>query len=339
MKDKIIGCRAMTSTTSIIGNLTTIALSYVKNMFPNGYIKWEYVSETFNPAVMSDDECGIDNYKNKYQTLFIQPVWNPGDLSMELPRWHKGSEFVFLKHRNTYATVLEDWESGIFIYSIPNRLRVQMNCRIQLQTAIQAMDVQSYVSNHFDVGGYRYLNNIRVMTEIPITLIKPMCLKYGWDFNDTDDRVELNKYLMSHSRNGITQGKNLSTGNISYQYSYPTNILLSFPEEPTRDVRQKDLSVGESYVDFNFIMECWVPMNYLFEIKDVDEDAVVDIVNEAVLPDGSLKYTIFVDTDFYKQWEDGKQLIVNQQYYPSIEGLYIEIYIEKCVKCWKILNG
>ena len=118
MKDQIIGCRAMTSTTSVIGNLTTIALAYVKSMFPNGFIKHEYVSETFNAAMMSDEDgCDIDNYKNKYQTLFIQPVWQPGEISMELPRWHKGSEFVFLKHRNTYATVLEDWESGIFIYS------------------------------------------------------------------------------------------------------------------------------------------------------------------------------------------------------------------------------
>lgn len=320
-KDLVIGCKTVATTSSIIGNACAIAGSFFMDKFPTNYFKKVHIAKSFNPVNMRN-ECD-QVFKTCPQTLFIMPTWNPGELSYDIPRWHKSHEFIFQNRKNYYTKVLEDWDNQTFIYSIPNRIKVNMSMRIQLQTYMQAMDVQNYLSNIFDVNGYRYLNNVRMQTEMPISLIKPICLKNGWNWEDVEDRKLLNKYLHKYSYNGITEKKNLATGLPMYAFSYNTNLLLNFPEEPEREEAVKGLSQGESYVNFNFTMEFWSPNNYIFEAKHLTEKEVSPLVNTYEFGNsGNLLFNIFLDVDYVKRMKNGKHLIEMREYVPDVNVEY-----------------
>lgn len=323
-KNTVIGCRTVSTTSSIIGNATAIAVEFLKKQFPNDYFKKIHISEAFVPLNMCD--C-TDIYNSPTHTLFVSPTWSPGELSFEIPRWHKSNEFLFRNKRKYYTKVLEDFERKTFIYSIPNRIRVNFEIMIKLQTNLQAMDVCNYMTNIFDIGGFRYLNDICMQTEIPLNIIKPIFIKEGLKMDKKEDREKVLEYLKRNSYNAVSEKINPSTGNNMYAYSYKTNILIGFPDQPQMQKNEKNISNGTSTVSFNFYFEFWSPNNYVFEADNLMEESVYPLINESAKLNESNKLLFFtyLDTDFVPEQRGSLHLLEISEFVPEVNVEYDEL--------------
>lgn len=326
-KSYIVNCRTSTSISSLIGNLTAVAVEYTKSKFPKGYIQDVHIAESMT-ALSMRDECK-KVFKRDYQTLFVQADYTLGEHVLgQLPRWYKANEFIFKNKRKRYTPVLMDDENEIYVYTIPNRVKVNFNFRLKLQTAMQCQDVYNYIYNTFDIEGYRYLNNIKLETEIPKSFIKPICSRFGWDYGNKQDREKLVEYLHKYSYGGVQEKINLASGNSMYAYNYNANILMNFQDMPERDRNYKSMTISEGYVNFSFSMEMWTPSNYIFEAGNIEEDEEIDISPFDNNTSNTYLYNIHVDTDYIKEIEDGKHLIIRRQFVPDINVEYDELPFE-----------
>ena len=305
-KNVVLGCRTMTNASAVVGNITSTIGEWIKNQFPKGYIKKIHVSEFFIPLTSMIDKNDPTIHKYGNQTLYIQPTWDPTSLSYDLPRWHKANEFVLGSRRRNYNIVLEDWINNTFIYSVPDRFKVNFQCRLKLKTYMQGLDVAHMLSNIFDIGGYRYLNNVKLQTELPIMLTKPICLKQGFDYTTDEGKKQLAEYLNENSYHGIQEKRNLGNGNRMYAYSYSGNILLHFPDQPEIVRNLDSLSVGETLVDFSFSAEFWTPANFLIETDNIDEKEVRTFNEIETIDENSLLMTLYIPIEYVSQFRNGK---------------------------------
>ena len=321
-KNVVLGCRTMTNASAVVGNITSTIGEWIKNQFPKGYIKKIHVSEFFIPLTSMIDKNDPTIHKYGNQTLYIQPTWDPSSLSYDLPRWHKANEFVLGSRRRNYNIVLEDWVNNTFIYSVPDRFKVNFQCRLKLKTYMQGLDVAHMLSNIFDIGGYRYLNNVRLQTELPIMLTKPICLKQGFDYTTDEGKKQLAEYLNENSYHGIQEKRNLGNGNRMYAYSYSGNILLHFPDQPEIVRNLDSLSVGETLVDFSFSAEFWTPANFLFETDNIEEKEVRTFNEIETIDENSLLMTLYIPIEYISQTRNGKHLLYTEEFYPDVNVEY-----------------
>lgn len=321
-KNVVLGCRTMTNASAVVGNITSTIGEWITNQFPKGYIKKIHISEFFIPLTSMIDKNNPTIHKYGNQTLYIQPTWDPASLSYDLPRWHKANEFVLGSRRRNYNIVLEDWVNNTFIYSVPDRFKVNFQCRLKLKTYMQGLDVAHMLSNIFDIGGYRYLNNVRLQTELPIMLTKPICLKQGFDYTTDEGKKQLAEYLNENSYHGIQEKRNLGNGNRMYAYSYSGNILLHFPDQPEIVRNLDSLSVGETLVDFSFSAEFWTPANFLFETDNIDEKEVRTFNEIETIDENSLLMTLYIPIEYVSQFRNGKHLLYTEEFYPDVNVEY-----------------
>ena len=321
-KNTVIACRTMSNTSTVIGNITSTIGEWLINQFPKGYIKKLHVSEFFIPLTSMIDNKNPTIHKYGNQTLYIQPTWDPTSISYDLPRWHKANEFIFNNKRNNYNIVMEDWDNRTFIYSIPNRLKVNFQCRIKLKTYMQGVDVAHMLSNIFDIGGYRYLNGVKLETEIPIMLTKPICLKQGFDYTTDEGKDALTEYLKQYSYHNVSCKRNMGTGNRMYAYSYTGNILMHFPDQPDIVRNLDSLSVGETLVDFSFSAEFWTPANFIFEANKIDEKEVRTFNEIESIDENTMLMTMYLPVEYIKPMRNGKHLLYHEEFVPDVNVEY-----------------
>lgn len=318
----IMSCRTMTNTSSVISSITSVMGNWLINQFPKGYIRNLHVADFFIPMTTMSDDNHPTYHKYGNQTLYIQPTWDPSNFSYDLPRWHKTNEFVLSNRRRNYSPVLEDWDNKTFIYSVPNRLKVNFQCRIKLKTYMQGVDVAHMLTNIFDIGGYRYLNNVRLQTELPPMLVKPICLKQGYDWSTDEGKDQVATYLSEYSYNGIHAKRNMSTGNRMYAYNYRCNVLINVQDYPDVTRNPEDLSVGDTYVDFSFSAEFWTPANFLFEADKLTEKETRPFNEIEAIDNNTLMFTLYLPMDYVRAMKDGKHLIRTEEFFPDVNVEY-----------------
>jgi hypothetical protein len=310
---KIISCKVSTSISSLISNITGYARYFLSSKFPPDFFKKVYISESLAELQMEDSNI----VRFSKPTLIITPQYTGETGFMELlPRWHTTHQFTFKNPRKKYNGVLYDSENDIYIYSIPDRIKLNFDVRIKLASPMQAYNVLHYIKQSFEIGGYFYLNQVRLQTELPKMYTRYIANRLGYDLNTADGREKLDEYLLQHSYNGIMEKINLSSGNSQYAYNYKSNILVNFPDLPTYEKNNSGMVVDNTTVSFSFSFELWSHSNYVMEIKEIKPDLEFPID----LGEGeTMKYDFYIpDTHFIKQQVDNMHMIINKPFLPDI---------------------
>ncbi|ALN97688.1 hypothetical protein Bp8pS_009 [Bacillus phage vB_BpuM-BpSp] len=307
---QIISCKASSSISSLIGNATGYARSFLQEVFPPNFFKDTYIIDSLNEVRLEDDKI----IKLSKPLLVIDTQYTAEDSFMELlPKWHTTQYFTFKKPHKQYNGVLYDEKNNIYIYSIPDRIKMDFNVKIVLQTKLSALNVLHYIRQNFEVGGRFYLNDVRLQTRIPKLYTTYIAQRLNLNLKNQVDRNKLEEYLFDNSYNGISESIDTASGTSKYYYNYKTNILTHFPDIPTVEVNTEGLVIKDSTVEFNFSFDFWSHSNFVMEIKDDVPDIPLDLED-----DGKMKYEFQVPTHFIREQIDNMHLLKYKGYEPDI---------------------
>lgn len=330
-------CKATTSLTSTISAVTSVMTTYFKSKFPEDYFKQTYISTSMAAQVIGKDYYQVQ--QRPY--LFVQPQFDLSNGVMnELPLWHTASWYILNNMRENYQMIFEDVESGIRIFTIPNRIKINFNTGIRLNTELQAWNCLNYIKQNFESTGFYYLNNVNISNEIPKFIIRNICQRLNWNINNKYDREKLQEYLLKHSFNAIEETIDMSTGNTSWFYNHPENILINYVDQATSDKTMRDRIVQLSQVNFNFTAEVWIPGHFLIELDKKERFNHFPLISERpdeFNKDTNFKFTSIINVDYIPYEKQQKKLIVKRNFIPDVNVEYDQLDL-KLVMPYGLMN-
>jgi len=315
---KVITCKTSTTFAYMVGGITSFASSFFMSKFPKGYFKKLFIIDSFNSTNMRNE----DFYEQSTPYISIQPVFEVGNTFTEMqPYWQTTNYWIFRNKIKNYTPVLKDKESGINIYAVPSRVKVNFNISIKLPTVMSAYESMHYITQNFETTGYNYINDIKLQTEIPPSYIKIIAKTLKLDVNNKEDKDKLNEFLLSHSYSGIQEIINMSTGRPSHMYNLNSNILVNYPDTATFEKNNEGAVVKDTVVKYSFSMETWIPSNYIMEVPD--SNMIIDEEEDNLVDEkGNYKFNLIFKKDYIEHELDGKHLLVKKSYIPDVNVEY-----------------
>lgn len=315
---KVITCKTSTTFAYMVGGITSFASSFFMSKFPKGYFKKLFIIDSFNSTNMRNE----DFYEQSTPYISIQPVFEVGNTFTEMqPYWQTTNYWIFRNKIKNYPPVLKDKESGINIYAVPSRVKVNFNISIKLPTVMSAYEAMHYITQNFETTGYNYINDIKLQTEIPPSYIKIIAKTLKLDVNNKEDKDKLNEFLLSHSYSGIQEIINMSTGRPSHMYNLNSNILVNYPDTATFEKNNEGAVVKDTVVKYSFSMETWIPSNYIMEVPD--SNMIIDEEEDNLVDEkGNYKFNLIFKKDYIEHELDGKHLLVKKSYIPDVNVEY-----------------
>jgi hypothetical protein len=268
----VLSCRASSTFSSIIGNITSVMKNYILKGFPPNFFSDIYV-DTFLPSTKIKEDLDTV-FKYRLPALIISPRYEASNETTFdiIPYWRRAWHPIYREARYNYKNVFFDEDGGYFINSIEDRIKMNFDLKIKVQTLMTQLDVINYIRQSFDTRGYFFLNNIPLETEIPKTIIVYLMKEKGIDrYNpNLEDLEEFNTWLKTYSDGYIEIKKNLADGKDMYSYRYKTNILCKIEPPEADAVNKKNLIDEDALVTFRLSVEFWSPVNYVFETIKTD---------------------------------------------------------------------
>lgn len=322
MEKTIVRCESTTSYSSILGSLTSFSSAFFINKFPKGFFKKVVITESLNSTNM-DIEKDLHNYSTP--CLIIKPELSMDSGYMEtLPYWYNAYRYIANdSRRKNYYPVLQDHERGIYIYSIPIRTRVIFNIKIKVPTSMFMYNVMHLIQNKFETGGFEYINDVRLQTEVPKVMMINLAKNLGYDLSNIDSREKFNDYIFTNTMNGISENINLSTGNNNYAFNFTSNILTNYPDTVSGDKNVKNLSFDNGIISFSYSMDLWIPNRYILEFPKSYKGTIEEY--EDSNENDKYKFNIVVRTDYILNKIDDKTLIIRKSFLPDVNVEYDEL--------------
>lgn len=267
---KVFSCRSSSSLSSVIGNVSYIVKQFISGLFPPDYFSKVYI-DTQLTSVYYEKEFrdGDGVFKSTPPYLVIRPKFQISDDTYfgRLPDWMTTNYFIFKNLEDNYSPVFFDRQNEIYIYSVPDRIKINFEIDIVSNTRMEQLNIAHYLKNSVMHRSYFYLNDCKLETEVPKYFIKVLAENYNIDMQSKGEKEDFLSYIADGSQNFITEKIKASSGNPSYFYIYKTNLLSMFEDFPSiDDGKQKNL-VDEGFrISDNFSTEFWVPSNYFLEI-------------------------------------------------------------------------
>ena len=267
INNNIMSCFISTSISSVVGNLTTVARDYVIGKFPKNYFKDVYVTTTLASSELRETDDDVK--KKRLPILSIKPTYMPSssDTLMEsYPRWRRGGKsYMFRDTRSRYYPVFFDDINNLYIWAIPSRIKINFEIKVKVASGMQQMDLTHYLRQRMGSSGYSFLNDMRLDTEIPKTIIKSMAALGNVDVTNNDEVLEFLSYLKQYSNGSITKKTNLSSGNPMYHFQYGSNVMTHMESGAEGENEKISMTDKEGNVTFAFSLESWIPGQFILE--------------------------------------------------------------------------
>lgn len=312
----IIRCESCSTFSSIVGNVTSFASNYIQKKFGRGYFKKVIISEEMNSLNL--DEGDIQKYELPY--LVIKPELALDNTFMEtLPYWYNSYHYIAKgNNRRNYYSLIKDEEHGIYMYSIPSRIKLNFNINIRVETVMYMHNLMHSIRSKFETNGFEFINNVNLQTEIPKVMMINLAQTLGLDLSTVEGRTEFNSYLSKNSYHGIEENINMSSGNNMYAYNYFSNILVNYPELVSGDKNVKNLVVEDCLVKFMFSMELWIPNKYLLELPN-NRTEIQEVLEE---DNSKFKFNIVLENDYILPKIENRHLLIKKSFLPDVNVEY-----------------
>jgi hypothetical protein len=172
----------------------------------------------------------------------------------------------------------------------------------------------------FEVGGYEFINKVRLQTEVPKIMMISLAESLGYNLSAIDGREDFNNYLSKNTFNGIEESINLSTGNSMYGYNFITNILANYPDVVQGDKNMKNLVVKNGLISFSFGLELWIPNRFFLELPNNRAEIKNEIYNSE--ENDRFKFNMVFNMDYIMPKIDSKHLINRKSFLPDVNVEY-----------------
>lgn len=315
MAKEIQMCRASSSISSVIGNTSFIIRNFVTGLFPKGFFKHVHIDTRMTQADQDDQE---DVYKREKPILVIRPRFSLDDNHVfgKLPDWMSTNYFLFKQLQDNYSPVFYDEKKQIYIYTVPDRVKITFEIEIICNTRMQQLNAAYYLKGSVLHKSYFYLEEETLECEIPKYFIKVLSEHMGYDMRYPAQKQEFLTYLDTGSQSFITEKVKASSGRPAYFYAYQTNLLCLFPENPqVDDGEQKDMLMENFRITNSLEVEFWVHTNYFLETNTlevapppVDDEDMMDVVGDKVVMNFTMNF------NYPSMEEDGLALLRKQGY-------------------------
>jgi hypothetical protein len=279
MAREIFMCRASSSLSGIIGNVAYIVRDFVEGLFPPSFFKHVYIDTSMMQLAFEKE----DVFKYNKPMLIIRPKVSLSDDTIygRLPDWMSTNYFVFKQLEGNYTPVFADLEKEIYIYSVPDRLKLTFEIEIVASTKMQQINIGHYLKGSVLHRGYFYLNDSYIETEVPTYFIKTLANILNYDLRVPQQKSEFLNYLEKHSQSFVTEKIKASSGNPAYFYIYSTNLLSMFEDYPQLDDgEQKDQTMSNFRITETFTVDFSCPSNFFLETNSVLTPEQMEIDNE-----------------------------------------------------------
>lgn len=286
----------------IIGCVTSYLVSSIKKDFPLDYFKYVHVSRSLASIEQSQKN---DIYNKNKPTLIINPRWEMEASVMDPhPAFFNPSQMIFKNLRRYYNKILIDRERNIGIYGCPDRIKVEFDIQIVLESEMEAINMMHALTCKISPDQKYYEDNVILESEVPKPFIHAIMKFMNIDENKQEDREKFEKYLLDKSHNCIVERRNLASGNQCYAFKQITNILWVTGSVPTREVVFKESSVEKCIVSFSLALEF---NNNSSFIMDIPESFDYKSLNQIDGKDNFV-FNFTVPVNFIKEVRDGDGL-------------------------------
>ena len=274
--NNIYMCRASNSLSSTIGNTSMIVKEFKLSLFPEGLFKRVFIDTSMSTKEYIAEKDDVYN-KQGFPYLVIKPRFTFGDDSIfgKMPDWICTNYFNFKHLDENYSPVFADYENGIYMYAVMDRIKITFEIEIVCATKMEQINMAQFLKMSVLHRGYFYLNNatpIHMEAQVPKLYIRCIDDILGYDLNDPEEHIAFTDYLESCSQEFITEKFNPATSDPSYYYMYDTKLLMLFEDYPQVDEgEQKDHSKTNFRVTDTLTVDYWVPSCFFFEtIKQIN---------------------------------------------------------------------
>ena len=267
--NNIYMCRATTSISSLIGNVSLIIKEWLVDLFPEDLFKRVFIDTSMSTKDYIHDPDDVYN-KAGFPYLVIKPRFSFGEDTFmgRLPDWMCCNYYSFRKLNENYVPVFADYDNEVFMYSVPDRIKITFEIDIVCATKMEQMNIAQFLKMSALHKGYFYLFDKHLETQVPKLFIKVLNDITKYDLNNQDEHIEFTDYLETRSQEFITEKFNPATSDPEYYYYYNTNLLMYFQDYPeVDDGEQKEHSKTNFKVTDTLDVEFWVPSNFFFETK------------------------------------------------------------------------
>lgn len=317
---RIVRCQSTTSFSSIVGNLTSFAIEFFKGRFPKGFFKDIIVSEELLNRRL--DQRAIQKCRMPY--MIIKPELSLD--SLDLPtfvRWSFDNHYIAHNdQRKDYFGIFKDEERQIYMYHIPDRIKIRFSFTIKVPTAMYMYNALYYLNRNFEKDGYEYLNHVRLQTELPRSFISILSKELGYNFNNIEDKEKFNSYIYKNSLDGIEEKISMSTGNSIYNLRYIVNVLNKYPDVSEGSKNRKDMIIDDCTLTYAFEMENWIPSRFLLEIPESNLDYDTLMEEDSIIDSNTYKFNMVLDTHYIKPKIENRHLLLRRSYVPEVNVEY-----------------
>jgi hypothetical protein len=261
-------CRASSSLSSVIGNVSLVVRDFIVGLFPPSFFKDVYIDTSMTSLFFEKE----DIFKHDKPMLVIKPRVSLSDDNIfgRLPDWMSTNYFIFKELNNNYTPVFADTEKQIYVYSVPDRVKLTFEIDIVCSSKMQQINVGHFLKGSVLHKGYFYLYDSYIETEVPKYFIKTIADLLNYDLREPQQKSDFLNYLDSKSQSFITEKIKTSSGNPAYFYIYSTNILSQFEDYPQLDDgEQKEMTMNNFRVSETFSVDFSCPSNFFLETKEV----------------------------------------------------------------------
>lgn len=266
--DNIFTCRTDNGFSSVIGSEVCVIRDFYKGLFPKGYFKDYWIDTRW----FSQEMESKDTFKKNKPILSIKPRPNIGMESSYFTRlpsyWYK-NYYILKRLKDNYFPVLNDEDHGLFMYFLPERVKIDYEAEITLPTRMDMLNAAYHLKGSVLHDSYFYIPNTYLEVEIPRKYILALANSLDYDLNIPVQCDDFEEYLNYRSDGKITKKKKLSSGNYEYFFQYRVQILCRIDQDP-------ELGDGEGngQTESNFTVtsqiqtEFWSPFNFFLEVSD-----------------------------------------------------------------------
>lgn len=258
-----------TSMSGIISGVAGFMNDYFRTRFPEGFFRDGYINTQLNQFKFS-----VPYAQTRTPFLAMTTQYTPEQTEMgPMFRQYTGAHFVRNNDKDfQYRKIIHDPRNRNYMWSIDNRVKLTFNFAIRLQTEMQAINVVNYISQNFESGGKMYYNDVSIPVQVPTDIVKSIAKQFNWTIDDLHNkeanrrgREYLREYFLKYGVNPVTESINAQTGNVSYNYDFVTNLLMTFPDIASSERTMSGLIVKDATVRYAIEVDMWFPSRFIYE--------------------------------------------------------------------------
>lgn len=321
-------CKTSSSIASVVGNVTYVVRNFIESLVPEGYFKTVHM-QTALTELEFEKNGGFDYKKAEKPILIIKPRIELSDdtLFARMPDWMHTTYHMY-KQVDYYSPVLQNYDNDIFIYSIPERMRIHFDIQIICSSSMQQINLAYHLKSAVRHKGWFLLENTRLETEVPLYFIKTIEQHLGLNPSNKTHQAALRRQLQYGSHSRITEKIKASSGNSAFFYMYSVNLFCNFEDYPQLDEGSFDGMISDGFrITNNLTVDFNCPMNYIMEINGLEKvpEFSDEHLSDQVAGDQLLNMTYKWDVP--KKTADGKLLYIRRNYITDVDPIMDELDI------------